>query len=266
MDVMVGAVLSTAFAASILDVALPLWYFVAFAGAVWVMYTLDHLTDAHFLHNSAANARHRFHQRHFRLLAVVLVTVSLFVLLIVLSNANQRLIIAGTILGALSLVHLFLVSFDRTKNSWFVQKELMVALVYTSGVWVGPALILGEIPSWPVLAMLSAFGVTVWIEGAMMAYVERNADQVQKTPSIVSKLGASKTIKLIRLMTVLLILLSLVFALAFSAQLRWGWFILLTMNVLLLILQQEKYAKQTSGFFHLLGELVFWLPGIILFF
>lgn len=266
IDVVGGAVLSTAFAASILDVAIPFWYFLAFAGVVWVTYTLDHLIDAYLIRPPANNVRHLFHQKYFKVLATFVVFVSFLVLFLVLNKAEQQLILAGITLAAMSLVHLFLVSFEQTKNSWFVQKELMVALVYTSGVWAGPAIIQGETPPWSVLALVVVFGITVWIEGALMAYMERDSDLAQKTPSIVTKLGLSQSKKIIRFSGILCSLVSLTFAAFLSGQLRSGWVILLLMNVLLLILQHSKRENQSSAYVHLLGELTFWLPGIIIFF
>ncbi|MBZ0244215.1 MAG: hypothetical protein K8F24_13425, partial [Bacteroidales bacterium] len=131
LDVALAALCGLLFATEIVQQPMPWWWFVALLAGIWVIYSLDHLTDAWFLPDRTNNPRHLFYRQHKISLIVALVFVGLIAAVLMIAFANYRLLIAGIILVLISALHILLVSTPQLKNRWFVQKEAMVALIYT---------------------------------------------------------------------------------------------------------------------------------------
>src|SRR5688572_9142526 len=72
IDVVAGATVSALFFAKIFDVQVRPFGLLALGVTVWAIYTLDHLRDAKKIRHEASTERHRFHQRHFKVLTVLL--------------------------------------------------------------------------------------------------------------------------------------------------------------------------------------------------
>ena len=127
LDVACGAVVCATFFARILNVQLRLQGLASLGLTVWIIYTADHLLDAHRLKHEAASQRHRFHQRNFRMLLVIMVVAILVNLLLILF-VRQPILNWG--IGLLLIIMLYL----ALQQNLRAFKELVVALLYVAGV------------------------------------------------------------------------------------------------------------------------------------
>jgi len=264
LDVALAALCGLLFASEIVQQPMPWWWFVALLAGIWVVYSLDHLADACFLPGRAYNPRHVFYRQHKKLLIIALVFVGLTVTLLIVAFANYRLLIAGFFLVLMSALHIILVSFPKFKNRWFVQKEAMVALIYTLGIWFGPLVQEGNIPDWSVILIMLAFIITAWLESALIALIELDFDRQQQIRSVASDLGEKNTIRLL-LSAGLIQLLFVMFMLLIGSSQSAAWLILLVMNLALAVLFYYRKKLYKSAYYHLVGELVFCLPALIVF-
>lgn len=266
LEVVAASVCSLAFAVEMLDAEVPDWWYIAFPLAVWVLYTTDHLIDAKMLNKIALNPRHRFHQLHFRKLAASVGLVGIGVLVMVFSLAWLPLMMAGIGLLLLSLVHMAIVNFTPGGRSQLVQKELMVALIYTGGSWMGPLVWTNDVPSVAVMAVMVSFLFTVWGEGMLIAAFELQMDAADGQTSIATRIGMSKLRPRLMVYFFVQLLLLVLFLLVITEISVPAVLILGLMNGILLGLVIFPKPFVRNGVYHLIGELIFFLPALLLLF
>ncbi|MEM8892840.1 MAG: hypothetical protein AAGD28_32975, partial [Bacteroidota bacterium] len=71
LDVVMGSLCSAYMVVLLLEVEVPLIFWVALPISVWVIYTADHLLDAYRLKDQAHTPRHLFHNTYFRPITAV---------------------------------------------------------------------------------------------------------------------------------------------------------------------------------------------------
>ncbi|MBU1008908.1 MAG: hypothetical protein KKD74_02120 [Bacteroidetes bacterium] len=266
IEVVAASVCSLAFAAEILEAEVQGWWYIAFPFAVWVLYTTDHLIDARVLNKIALNPRHRFHQLHFCKLVASVCLVGIGVLVMVFSQASLPLMLAGIGLFLLSLVHMLMVNFTSRGRSQWVQKELMVALIYTGGSWMGPLVWTNDVPSVAVITVMVSFLLTVWGEGMLVAAFELQMDAADGQASIATRLGMSKLrpwllVYFFAQLLLLVLFLLVVTEISVPAVLILG---LMNGTLLGLLIFPKPFVR--NGMYHLIGELIFFLPALLLLF
>src|SRR6478752_4226225 len=106
LDVACGAMVCASFFARILHVQLRPYGLASLGLTVWIIYTADHLMDAHKLTREASSQRHRFHQQNFRVLVIVL-GVAAFVDLLVIFFVRKPILNWGIALSTAVLLYLF---------------------------------------------------------------------------------------------------------------------------------------------------------------
>src|SRR5687768_5623813 len=127
IDIALGAMICSRFLALLLDVA-PRPYAMASLGlTVWIIYTADHLLDARRVRGAASTERHRFHQRHFTMLSVVVAAAVVIDAVLILFIRRQVLYSGVLIMAIVGLYLLF-------HNRLIFLKEVFVALLYCLGV------------------------------------------------------------------------------------------------------------------------------------
>ncbi|HEY5824353.1 MAG TPA: hypothetical protein VIT44_08310 [Cyclobacteriaceae bacterium] len=127
LDVAGGAVICATFFADLFQVNVLPQGLAALGLAVWIVYTADHLLDAKRLTDQASTFRHRFHQRHFKPLTVLLLVACLieFILLFFL---RKPIFYNGLWLGLGVVIYVMI-------NRWLSYfKEVAGALLYCGGV------------------------------------------------------------------------------------------------------------------------------------
>lgn len=262
LDVALAALCGLVFASEIVQQPMPWWWFLGLFSGVWLIYSLDHFADACFLPGRSRNPRHLFFLRNKKTLGITLVIVGSQTVILIVVFASRRLFIAGFGLFLLSALHLILVSHTKFKNRWYVQKEVMVALIYTLGIWFGPIVQKNQIPDWSVIIIMLVFALTAWQESALIALLEKNLDKKQQIRSVARDLGEKMTLRLLLVNGLVLILVGL-FMLVFRSSHYAAWLIIIVMNFVLLLLLYYRKTLYNNNYYHLVGELVFCLPVLL---
>ena len=105
LDVVAGAVTGALFFGELLQVPIDPFVLAALALTVWIIYTLDHLRDAMTIPRIASADRHRFHQRHFRIMVAMVVVVGA-VDMTIIGFLSYDVLRAGMALGLIVLLYL----------------------------------------------------------------------------------------------------------------------------------------------------------------
>src|SRR6187402_2077625 len=107
IDVAAGAVCSSLLFAEILKVHILSYGLASLGLSVWIIYTADDLLDARKIKTPAATERHRFHQRHFNLL-LILLAVAILVNGLIILFVRKPVLISGIIVASFVAIYLLL--------------------------------------------------------------------------------------------------------------------------------------------------------------
>jgi hypothetical protein len=186
-DVALGAVAMAYWAARLSGVALSWQVYAVLASTVAFIYTADHLYDAYRIGHRAHTARHRFHQRYFR----VLLLWALFLLFLSggLSLAlSWPLWQAGALLAGIVALHFVLAYY---LPAFGLHKELRIAVLYAAGLCL-PAWVQGGEPTVLLLYTL-AVGLWAYCNLLTISYFEYESDLQDGHFSVVQLWGKARS-------------------------------------------------------------------------
>ncbi len=255
IDVAIGAVVSAAFFARILNVSVLPQGYLLLGLIVWLIYTADHLLDAWSMNEAATSERHLFHQKHFITMTAIacaagVIAIGLMFLI------RVQLVSAGTVFGVFVVAYLLI-------NRWLQYfKELLGSILYTGGVLL---------PSWSLLEdpmnqdqqlYISIFAMIALTNMLIFANLSREEDILNKQKSIATVLGEDYMKWLIRFVILScfgLVLIGAVYSL--TPEL----IVLVAMECVLLVISEVKYFHHDDRY-RACGDSIFLLPAIVLLF
>ena len=254
IDVAVGAAIGAAFFAYVLDVELFLQAFIVLGLTVWIIYTSDHLLDAWFLDKPASTPRHLLHQRHFKLLAFMVVIAMLVDIGLVLLIRRQ-LMLPGVVMSLMCAAYLVL-------NRWLrYVKEVVATMLYSAGVLL-PALALNRAINGDQGLLIVQFVLIVFINMLLFAKMSYATDLRDRQHSLFTTLGPRASDWLIACVFVVLGIVMVVP----SATDAWTRVVMVVMALTLLMIFIFPAFFRSEERYRLLGDSIFLLPGLVLIF
>lgn len=207
LDVVAGAVGSSFFASRVIREDLPPAWYVILGCSVWLIYTLDHLIDARRMGPLAQTARHRLHHRIFWPLTVLWAVVFLAALATAILVLPWSLMQSGFIVGGMACAHLFLVLVVGRKMAPGLTKEVGVAIVYTTGMWL-PVIQMRQssLPLWNWL-IVAMFFLLACANLLLLSVYEKKSDEADQQTNIANWAGEKTTRRVIQLILGLALIL-----------------------------------------------------------
>lgn len=253
IDVALGAVVGAMFFAKIFAVSVLPYGLISLGLTVWIIYTADHLLDAHNLPQTASSERHRFHQKNFKLL------LALLVLALAVDSAQLFFIREIVFIEGLGLAGVILVYFLIQRSLKFL-KELMGALLYSGGVLLIPWSVKTSEPTNIQLILIAQFALTALINLLLFSWFDKTQDEKDLQSSFATILGEGTTKR--SLITLFFVQAVLSGTMIFTNEK--AAFVLIPMNALLLLIVIKKKYFEVNDRYRLLGDAVFLLPTIYL--
>lgn len=257
LDVAAGAVVGCAFFAHILGVSLLPHAFIVLGLTVWIIYTVDHLIDAHKISSqgddAASTERHRYHQRHFTPLLLLVIGAS-FIVGMEVFFLRKPVLYAGLGLGLLVIG--YMVSHQRLRHT----KEFVGALLYTAGVTIAPLSVLPRalgITEWIIITL---FASTALANLLLFSWFGLKSDARDDHPSFATRFGDKATRLVIGSLFATILLTSILLLVAISSIMP--VLILLLMNCILLIIFLFKDYYAVDDRYRRLGDSIFLVPLI----
>ena len=205
LDVAFGAVCCSAMFCRLVGLEpLPWTQLWVLGGTVLLIYTADHQADVYRMPGPPLTDRHRFHWRYRRLLRPLA-----GMLAIGLAGAALLLpkvvIVYGLLLAGAVGAYLLVVSRlpEARGRRWF-HKEILVAALYTAGVWGSVAVRAGALPPFARLAGV-IFGVLALQNLLLFSYLEWEEDVSQGQRSLARSWGTGRVLLATRGLTVVLV-------------------------------------------------------------
>jgi hypothetical protein len=264
IDILLGVFSSYIFAAVLLESELHILVPMILCLAVWLVYTLDHLSDAYHLGSDALKPVYLWHWKRRRILlgfCAVLVLLAITLSFLYLSPAILLAGLAGTtLLLAYMLVH----SLPFRKRRYFF-KEFWVGGIYTLGIWGLPVLFRDTAVRPALVLIMASFFCLVMVNVLSYSYFELPLDREESLPTFAVRYGSRRC----RIAIVGFLALAVILALSGlivggpGRDLQAGG-ILLLMSVLLAMIQLFPGYFGRNGRFGILADSVFLLPCLIL--
>lgn len=164
-----------------------------------------------------------------------------------------------------TLLYLSAVHFIGKRKKVYLQKELFVAVIYVSGVWGGPWALSGFNISPDAVILFAVFMMLAIADVLVFTIYDHNTDQLDKHPTLFSHIG-EKAIYIFYYLLIVLSSVGVIYLIIDSPVFlhRAAAKIYLIMCLLLLLLISIPDVFNKNARYRTLGEMVFWLPGIIL--
>jgi len=267
IDVALGSLGGGILASKLLHVHPGFAFWIILPVAVWILYNLDHLIDGIKLKEDAHTIRHFFHYYYAKKITGIMVFLSFPMLLIIFFFLEKPIILFGIIAVFITGAYFLIVYFSGNRKSFFVQKEFSVALIYTLGIWGGPASLLSYNFNTGQIILIIAFFLSVFIAVIIYSFYEEDTDRVDNHTTLVSRFGIH-TVKPLLYFLFLLLFALCIFQIIFTDQIiyaRAAKLFMLMGIILLMIMSYPETFKQKKHYRYL-TELVFWLPGLAFWF
>jgi 4-hydroxybenzoate polyprenyltransferase len=257
LDVALGAVCCAAWFANHLNVQLRIYALICLGLTVWIIYTTDHLMDALKMKTDASTARHRFHQKHFKLLVIALLIAGVIDLSLLFSIRVQVLY-AGFVLSGIVIIYLLL-------NRWLnFLKEFVVAIVYCGGVLLPAISLKSDVLAFADWILIAILFFTALINLLIFSWYETESDKQDGYNSFSIKFGTEFTRKLVTGLFIIQVLLLIVQGIISGELLP--VLLLFVMNGTLFILFKSPENFKKVEKYRLWGDAIFLLPGLFLLF
>ena len=264
LDVVAGALLSSAFVAKIFELDLSTPVLIGLGIAIWLIYTADHLMDAYRIKGRATNPRHAFHQRYFKAMIIIsLVVFGLGICNIFYLPWNTVKIGSGLIL----FVGLYFLTTQLTKSKSVIHKEVSAALIYSFGIFAGPISLMNTFDQ-SFIFLFGQFFLIALLNLLIFPLYEIESDREDQMKSLVLKLGGERMKRIIHWAFGISLIMLLIgfFYINPVANQMWlsGQWILFFMLLVLYGLFMKPDTFRPYNLYRVFGDGIFFLPGLIL--
>ena len=265
IDVVVGALAMELFAARLLQVTPNNWLWVVLALSVWSVYTADHLLDGFSRKSNAVIRRHRMHYQFRTPLLVIMALTVVTALLLTILFLNKTILLGGLFLGFLAILYLTFIRIGQGYRFYFL-KQLFISLFYVSGIWLGPVSI-HLLPLSPFhWLMIISITLLVWYEGILVSAYEMEKDIKDGHNSFAVTYGTKRSSLFLKLLMIVISSLLLMLFFMADSSINYAAAIVETVMVFSLwLLSRFPGFFQKHEYYKTMGELVFWLPGLLYF-
>lgn len=252
LDVVVGAIVLCAFLCQELSVEYTWEELTCLGLAVLLIYNVDHLLDAQKIIGTASSRR-QFHIKY-RVFILATCFVALIMAVILLTRIDERIIAAGAVLAASSVLYLVM----SKRMDWF--KEFWVAGTFAFGVTL--IALTRSTVFIETLLITTSIGTIAFVNLLLISLHEEEEDEEEGFRSLVTTAGSAAVKKIL---LVALILLFIAAAIIFhqNISLPIGIFVLISMTLYVLIWRVKWF--ETDERYRFIADLVFLLPVIWLF-
>lgn len=256
LDTAAGTAITSLFVAKYLDVEFQWTSVLALAVTILVIYNFDHIIDVMRVESNKLSNRYRFYKDNLKGIIIY----EFILILILLSLAffmPGDIIVRGAVLGFFTILYFLFLFLILPKR--FVFKEIIIALVFTLGVFLVPMTALEDtiINQRTLLLGLQIFLLAL-VNTFIFAWYEYESDQQYGHSSLAITLG-KKTVQILSVISLIIFLISLF--ISFTLGVFWVYIVTLEIMgaILFLSLIYRKYLVK-NGLYRIVVESIFLIP------
>ncbi len=182
-----------------------------------------------------------------------------------LAELPVKIIIFGFILGALILAYQLAIFFLGRKNRILLAKEIVIAFIYTAGIWGGPLLLYTQKLQGIQAIVLFVFLLMTFSNTTLLSYFEYENDRHSVQVSFSIQFGKHHTSRLLKLLlfSTSIFTLGLLIFWQTIAMYKLSISILMLMSIVMLAMINSPHFFQRQNRYKIIIESVFLLPALI---
>lgn len=255
-DTAIGAAITSLFIANIIDSVIPPVATIALLIAVLAIYNFDHLLDAKKISGIAISGRHRFYQQNFARLSIYQLILLLF-LLVISWFLPANIARAGIMLSVVTLIYFLLLFIILPQR--FALKELMIAMVFASGIFLSPVSFNpSQTFSIPIILLWVEIFLLALANTLILSWFDYMDDKKEGQTSLAQIIG-DRAVRTIGFITLAVLLLIIILSLAIDSFWADQLVILIMGLVLFVSLIIGKKIELQDGL-RVAGETIFLIP------
>jgi 4-hydroxybenzoate polyprenyltransferase len=262
--VVIGVLATAVFASKLLQVETKVVWLAILALATWSFYSSDHLIDGLKSKTNSVIFRHAFHYKFYLPISILTLVSGITALILSLIYLDNKIITSGLSLCLIVIIYFLILFLKGETNSWILQKELIIAFVYVSGIWLAPLIWNNKIPNTFIQIVITVLFLMAWAEGIMASFFDFENDQKENQSSFTILLGKKNTRRfliIIHILIFVIIKISVFYITTNTEFVAMLIMALMNFSLLLIILNPIYFMKNEK--YRILGEMVFWLPVAI---
>lgn len=261
LDVSIGAVVTSMYVSELIEVEVPLLWYIPLFSTVWMVYTVDRLLDSHRNQIKLVTYRHRFHKQYKKSLILVIGLLTIFNCAFILIVFPLKLILFGSTIFLFVAFYLITAQIGTIRIYFPLYKEVFTALGYSLGVVLLPYYFLGFSSSTlEILIFILVFKIAL-INLLLFSYFEINTDKLQQQQSAATLLGRKSILTIVWSLSFLSVSIAVILINSYTYKALVFMVMVLTLYIISI---NSKYFKIIDRY-RILGDGVFLFPIIILF-
>lgn len=265
IDVVLGSLAVGYMAVRLLDVTpVKVWWLIL-AISVWIIYSADHLLDGLKNKYSAVISRHRYYYKNRKPLLLAIIILSIINIYLSIIYMDISIIYAGIIMCFVVFIYLMLINYGNYAIVQIIPKELVIAIIYVSGIYLAPVYWHGATPDNFNIIVFIILAVLVWAEGVMASYFDYDKDVSDHYNSfaISNSKTTTRNVLIALHLTIEILLLILLFFFNTSLELA-VILVLIVINFSLGIMILYPNNCLFMKYYRAIGESVFMLPALLI--
>jgi hypothetical protein len=257
LDVVIGAVLSSLMFWKMPDGNnRPDGLVLAVLGiCTWIVYIFDRLLDN--LKSTPQDVRHQFHFAHQYYLQIVIIVLSFLVLFLVFF-LPEPVVIFGIVFSVLLLAYFRALQKKSSLSEYHYYKEIATALLYSLPIF-GTAFVSKSLGFWQYL---SSFNFILLVHQSILVFSWYEMRETEGVKNFAQIIG-DKRVRLVVISITALTGLALLISIEGYMKKVFLIELLMSFSTLSILLFSEKLSQ--GQHYRWLGEMVFWLPGLLIF-
>jgi 4-hydroxybenzoate polyprenyltransferase len=265
LDVALGALASNLMVRHVLQTPAysPVSYFIL-GSTVWMIYTVDRLWDVYRTKGFPASPRHQFHSDHRKSLWWAVVALTILTAIASLYFLPLQVIWFGLVLTLLVALYLWVVHWlSANRQNWF-QKEPLVAVLYTAGVW-GPVMALNGSVSAMQWVLCLIFAGIAFQNLLLFSLFDLENDLQKQERSLATSWGPKRSGRVLNWLFAGILLTCLIIRLSFSREGR-GWEVATieaAMSLVLFVISCFPNWFRRNERFRWIGDGIFFMPLLV---
>ncbi len=264
LDIVLGVVAGSLFAASVFNITLLPSYIIIIALSTWIIYFADHIIDGIKAGPEAKDPERRAFYKYkipFIVIAFILAVFDFRYILYVLSpDIIQFGIVLLMAVGVYFMLQLF---YGKTYKLFFI-KELWVAIIYTLAIWGGPVIYYGHDIRTAEVLIICVYGLLVLSNVLIFSYFEVGDDRDMDKKTFATDFGIKLTRAIIYIVNSLAFILIIVVFFFYGRLTLLPFLILLLMNIGLMVVALFPRYFNIGRRYGIVTDGLFLLPFVVL--
>jgi len=261
LDIVLGVISGSYFASRIFKVSPSIYFWITLISAVWIIYTADHILDG-IRTKKQDSETYRFHFTNRIVLLLIVIVAGVTSSILVFSYLEKELIVYGIYTFVLVSIYLLL-NFAFRKKHRFFPKELIIATLYTCGIFGGVLVLNGNVELFQILIIINYF-LLVLANVLVFSHFDSEEDRINQFNTMAVNFGKDLAKRLIFIILALAFIFSLLIVLIYPKWIIFMIFVFMNLSLLQIVWFSAYYKN--NGYYGIVADAVFFYPCLVFWF